>query len=341
MGTENEIVFEDLHGVHEDKPLEVDLDADTKDDGIRRAPADDAADDDTGDDDDGALAAADDDDDSSDDAGDDAAASSDDEDDAYSKKVKARIDRERRQTQKARDEAKYWRDQAEKMAKDTSKRDRDQLAKSIEQAEAQIESTQAELESAIEGGNTKDQVRLTSKLTDLKAEKIQAELRLSDLPEDGNVPPFDGKVTPPSENKQTLAQKWVEDRSDWYQARGFEKYTRMANRLDKEVYRDGFDPDTDEYFEELDRRLKKAAPVLYDDDKDLTPDEDAGKNRNRKKVSPVAGVDTGASSRRSGKGSKVELTEADFANMRRFNLNTNDPEVLKEYARNKAEGVRK
>jgi hypothetical protein len=45
MGQENEIVFEDLHGVNEDDPVTVDLDAATKDDGITRAPAEQAADD--------------------------------------------------------------------------------------------------------------------------------------------------------------------------------------------------------------------------------------------------------------------------------------------------------
>ena len=45
MGQENEIVFEDLHGIVEDESVTVDLDAATKDDGISRAPAVQAADD--------------------------------------------------------------------------------------------------------------------------------------------------------------------------------------------------------------------------------------------------------------------------------------------------------
>jgi hypothetical protein len=52
MAGEHEIVFEDLHGVNEEQPVTVDLDADTKDDGISRAPAEQAADEDDGNDDD-------------------------------------------------------------------------------------------------------------------------------------------------------------------------------------------------------------------------------------------------------------------------------------------------
>lgn len=340
MGIENEIIFEDLHGVQEDKPVQVDLDADANDEGIYRAPADDAVDEDTSDDDALARSRDDDDDESTSDDKRSKGASSDSDDDDYSKKVKARIERERRAKKKAQDEAGYWKEQAEKLARDQSKASRDQLKRAVEQAESGIESVQAELERAIEDGNTKDQVRLTSKLTDLKAEKIQAEVRLSDLPEDGNVPPFDGKVTSPSEKRESLADRWVEDRGDWYGARGFERQTRIANRLDKEVYRDGFDPKTDEYFEELDRRIKAQFPDLYDDDsQDDSPVEKD--TSNRRKQSPVAGVNSQGNQRRSSKSSKVELTEADFENMRRFNLDVNNPEVLKEYARNKVEGDRR
>lgn len=340
MGIENEIIFEDLHGVQEDKPVQVDLDADANDEGIYRAPADDAVDEDTSDDDALARSRDDDDEESASDDKRSKGASSDSDDDDYSKKVKARIERERRAKKKAQDEAGYWKEQAEKLARDQSKASRDQLKRAVEQAESGIESVQAELERAIEDGNTKDQVRLTSKLTDLKAEKIQAEVRLSDLPEDGNVPPFDGKVTSPSEKRESLADRWVEDRGDWYGARGFERQTRIANRLDKEVYRDGFDPKTDEYFEELDRRIKAQFPDLYDDDsQDDSPVEKD--TSNRRKQSPVAGVNSQGNQRRSSKSSKVELTEADFENMRRFNLDVNNPEVLKEYARNKVEGDRR
>jgi len=336
MGQENEIVFEDLHGVNEDQPVTVDLDAGKKDDGISRAPAAQAADVDDADDDSmefeplhSAPKGAE------DDEPEEQAASKASEDDDYSKKVKARIERERRAKQKALDEAGYWKKQAEKLAKDTSERERKSIQSSIEQAVSAIDQVQIDLERAIEDGQTKEQVRLTNKLTDLKADKARAEYSLTDLSDSGNLQPFDGKVSPESTKDSNEADKWINGRSDWYRAAGFERQTRVANRIDKEVYKDGFDPNTPEYFEELDKRIKAQFPDLYDDD--AQNGADSQQPAQRRKPQPVVAPVGGENSRQSNRGSKVELGEADFQNMRRFGLDVNDPKVLKEYARNKQE----
>lgn len=335
---ENEIVFEDLRGVSEERPVTVDLDADTKGDGITRTPAGQAADDDGGNDD--ALKIDDlrsGDDDPLPEVEDKKSASSDSVDGDYSKKVKARIQRATRATKTERDRGDYWENEAKRLAKDSYDRDKSSAEQIIAQADTQIESTQAQLKTAIEDGKTDDQVRLTSLLTDQKAAKIQAGFSLDNLSPDGNVQPFSGKVTTKKSDDPSKADDWMESREDWYGAKGFERQTRLANRLDKEVHNDGYDPDTDEYFEELDRRIKAKQPGLYDDGKDDDDDGAGDKSRGRRR-SPVAGVDRGTDGRKSSRrGNKVELGEEDFANMRRFNLDPNDPEVLKEYARNKQE----
>lgn len=341
---EDQIVFEDLHGGPDDSPVTVDLDAGSKDDGITRTPADEAAD--AGDKDDDAIQfdglrpddnIDDDESGTQDDDADDASKAG--EDDDYSKRVKARIGREQRAKRKAQGEASYWKQQAEKLAKDQYERDKKTLKRDIEQTDSAIEQVQSDLERAIEDGQTKDQVRLTNRLTDLKANRAKAEVSLDNLSEDGNFQPFDDKISPsPDTGKQKEADKWMDERSDWYGAKGFERQTRLANRLDKEVYRDGYDPNTPEYFEELDARIKAKAPELYedldataDDDKDDKDEETTRRGKNI--VTPVGGEHR----QRPGRSSKVELTEEDFATMREFNLDPNDPEVLKEFARNKRE----
>ncbi len=337
MAGENEIVFEDLRGVHEDKPVTVDLDADTKGDGITREPTGQVADDDAGNDDAlklDDLGSADDDALQLD--NDDKGASSDGGDGDYSKKVKARIQRATRATKTERDRGDYWENEAKRLSKDSYDRDKSSAEKIIEQADSQIESTQDQLKTAIEDGKTDDQVRLTSQLTDQKAAKIQAEFSLNNLSPDGNVQPFSGKVTSKKSSDSSKADDWMESREDWYGAKGFERQTRLANRLDKEVFADGYEPSTDEYFEELDRRIKAKEPKLYDDDDDGNDGNDGDKTRGKRRT-PVAGVDRTDNRRSSKRGNKVELGEDDFANMRRFNLDPNDPEVLKEYARNKQE----
>ena len=343
----DDIVFEDLHGSNEDEPITVDLDADTKDDGITRTPADQAADDDAGNDDNiqiDNLRSADDADGQDDDA---SVASSDSEDDEYSKKVQARIKREQRAKRKERDRAdagerraEFWENQAKEIAKDSYERDKTSLKRTVEQADSAYTQVQADLKKAIEDGNTDDQVRLTTRLSDLKADKVLAESRLEDLSPDGNVQPFDDKVTPEGrKSDETLASKWMDDRGDWYGANGFERQTRLANRLDKEVFADGYRPDTPDYFKELDRRIKEKEPKLYEDldaaGDDADRDDDTTDTRRGKNV--VAPVGGNEARRQRTSSSKVELTEDDFATMRQFNLDTNDPEVLKEFARNKRE----
>jgi hypothetical protein len=332
MGQENEIVFEDLHGLNEEQPVEVDLDAATKDDGISLAPTEQVVDDVAVDDDSVEFSGLRDADASPAPLEDDAA-STGSEDDDYSKKVKARIQRATRGEKKAKKEADYWKGQAENLAKQQSVQGKETLENRVEQAKGKIESTLTQLDAAIEGGNTKEQVRLTNDLTDLKAEQIQSEILLGDLSESGNLQPFSDKVTDTSTD-QSLADKWTEERSDWYKRDGFERQTRVANRIDREVFQDGYDPKTPEYFEELDRRMKEKEPTLFDDAAD---DDGTTTKRQRPKRSPVAPIGGADGGRQRSKSSKIKLGEQDFANMRRFGLNPNDPEVLKEYARNKRE----
>lgn len=338
MGTDN-IVFEDLHGVEEHEDVTIDLDADTKDDGIQRTPDDQSADSVVVDDDDIKAGDIVPDNKSGIDAADRGDASSDSGDDEYSKNVKARIERERRAKLKERNRAEYWEQQAKDLAKRQYENEKLGLESTVEQADQGIERTRADLERAIEDGNTKEQVRLTDDLTNWKAKKARAEASLETLSPDGNVQPFDGKISSETQKGVKPADQWIEDRGDWYRQEGFEKATRLANRLDRELFKEGYDPETSEYFEELDRRIKAKMPDLYDEvSADLDADDDTEDTGDRKrKRSPVAPVDGDTSRHRGRRGSKVQLGEADFENMRNFGLDTNDPEVLKEYARNKRE----
>jgi len=344
MGTENEIVFEDLHGMQEKEPVTVDLDADTKDDGIQLSPDAQSADvSDVNDDSqqlDGLRSA--DVDDSVDDSAADKqdskkqTASSDSDDDGYSKKVKARIQRATRATAKEKQRGDYWEEQANRLAKDSHDRDKKAFQRTVEQAGSAITQTQADLKQAIEDGKTDDQVRLTTRLTDLKADKVMAETNLDNLSPDGNVQPFDDRVTPTSRKAtDTETSKWMEDQGDWYKQDGFERQTRLANRLDKEVYADGYDPNTPEYFKELNKRIQEKAPELYDDlDAGAESDTDTERRRGKPVVAPVGGNET---RHQRSSSSKVNLDAEDFATMRQFNLDPNDPEVLREFARNKRE----
>ena len=339
MPKEHEIVFEDLHGAPEQDSAIVDLDADSNETGITRFSDNSERE--------GAVIDLND-DGHDDDAGDDASRrarsgdkdSKDGEDDGYSERVRKRIQREQRATRKAKDDADYWKQQAEQSSQQLQSMRKKNAESAIERIGGQIESIESQMEAAHEAGNTKDVVKLTSQLTDLKAERYKAEADLEDVgsTETGNDSPESGNVRRKPNDQARLVRKWKDGNDDWYGSDGFERQTRVANRIDKEVFDDGYDPGTPEYYEELNARIKAKMPELFDDDTGSETDDNLEPSRrsNRQPVAPVGRSESAETKTRTSS-SRVELNEDDFANMREFGLDPNDPEVLKEYARNKRE----
>lgn len=328
------IVFEDLRGVSDGGGdlgrIEIDLDAETP--GMRRlapkvdkAPADDedpefvvvprkadAGQGDGGEDDD--------------DAGDD---------DKFSRKFQARLEREQRAKRRERQLREATETENVQLKRQLAKSTAAATKDTKESLDRQINAIEQNLEQAIEKADTKLQVRLTSDLTDAKARRIAADYGPAPIPGQDDEP---GTSTTPV--RAQLAQEWKDGHSDWYARSGFERHTRIANRIDKEVHAAGFDPSEEDYFEELDKRLKKAIPDVFDT-VGKTGDDDADSERllprsRDKGRSPVAPAGDGSRTQRQVvQTGKVELNEDDFVSMRKFGLDPNDPAVLKEFAKNR------
>jgi hypothetical protein len=325
-----EFIFDDLNGgtVTDDSALEIDLDAGTP--GVRTA-----------------RIAPDVSPDASDPEFDDLpgdrgpsqsgrAPDSDSQDPGFSKKFNARLERERQAKIRERERA----DAAERRAAQLEARLRETRktghADATKALDTQIASTESELEQALEAGDSKQQVRLTSQLTDLKARRIAAEyVGPDDLDDDpGDV----GGDTSAKPAPNPLVEEFLSGHRDWFKKRGFERYTTLLESLDKEVFAEGFNPADEEYFEELEARLKQKAPEMWDETGELDPTGAAERRREQRagRRSPVApGVGSGRHSAPAASGNKVSLDAEDFANMRRFGLDTRDPATLKEYARSK------
>ena len=323
---QQKIVFQDLHGRVDDEgvDLEVDLDAETP--GIKRTlrASDDQERRTEPEDDDQpsrSTAARRDAEDDLDEAG-----SGDHDDDPAEARQKrnayeARLERERRIKRRERQRAEAA--EARVQALEKQLKQKAPSGPSKEDLDSQITETETAIEKAIEDGDTKSQVRLISKLTTLKGQRIAADI----VPQQRD----DADVQPGSDvrsNRNELVDEWKDRHSHWYGRKGFEKQTARANKIDREVFNDGFDPTEEDYFQELDKRLRKVHAEVFDDDVDTTP-------RRGKERSPVAPAGNGGTARM--RAGKVTLEKEDFDNMRRFKLNVDDPEVVKEYARNKRE----
>jgi hypothetical protein len=115
----------------------------------------------------------------------------------------------------------------------------------------------------------------------------------------------------------------------------------MAQRISKAIFREGYRPDDADYFEELDARLKDKAPKLFTENPDDELEPARGSRRRQRsqdgKRTPVAAADDSSrdGSKRRLNPNRVELGEAEFANMRRFGLDPGNPAHIKEYAANK------
>lgn len=260
-------------------------------------------------------------------------------------KFDARLKREQRAKKRERERVRKLEEENQKLQARLRRSSQTSSAEQIKQLESDIASTEAELEKAIEDGSSaKEQVRLSSRLTDLKAKRIAADYtRDDDDPDD--VGADDGRSTQPSGNP--LTREFLDQHADWYNQPGYEKYTRTLRKLDRAVFAEGFDPRDEDYFEELQERLQQEAPELFDEDGELDVDGieerrealKADRAKDKRGRTTVAPGENGSVSRTPGGdkpvGNKVTLTKEDYATMRKFGLDTKDPAVIKEFARNK------
>lgn len=251
----------------------------------------------------------------------------------------ARLEREKEARKRERERA----DAAERRAAEAEARLKDhrkqESKQTLESLDARVAETEVQLEAAMEREDTKAQVKLTSQLTDLKARRIAMDYV---TPEGDDEP-----TVPVKAEANPHLSRFLSGHDDWYKRPGFERQTRLLYRLDKEVHADGYDPKDPDYFEELNRRLRDKAPEVFDDGEGDDSRTARGRGRDREqdprdtRRSPVMGSDRDVDgrTRTAGRSSRVTLTREDYANMRTYGLDPSDPEVLKEYARNKRQAA--
>ena len=66
---------------------------------------------------------------------------------------------------------------------------------------------------------------------------------------------------------QRQATRWM-DRNQWFRPEGDDEDSEIAKVIDQKLVKEGWNPATEEYWDELDRRLQKRLPHRYTDDYD-------------------------------------------------------------------------
>ena len=90
---------------------------------------------------------------------------------------------------------------------------------------------------------------------------------------------------------QRLAADWMEDNA-WFDPNGDDEDSQIARIIDQKLVKEGWNPNSEDYWVELDKRLQKRLPHRYTDD----TDEREVRTRRPKSVVTSSGRESAASS---------------------------------------------
>jgi len=240
----------------------------------------------------------------------------------YSKGVQARIaklTRKMREAERQRDAATEYAKAVEAKRLEVEKRfekaDADYIKKSETNISTGLEAAQKELSAAIESGDAKGQADAQKRIATLAFEnaKIQQQKEAA-----ANAPAKPSEVQTPqqpvtqSAPNDPMAEAWASE-NPWFgqnRAMTFTAFEIHKDLVDKE----GFDPKSKDYYEEIDRRMRIDFPNKF------------GNTESRKTTEPVQTV---ASAKRSVKPGRktVKLTSSQVAIAKKLGV------PLEEYAK--------
>lgn len=193
----------------------------------------------------------------------------------------------------------------------------------VEKIEGRISAAKAKLKKATESGDADAIVDATDELTDLKADRKVAQLRLADDDEPSRVPQSQSQYSAPAP-----AKEWLDRNGTWFDRPGYEEESLMARAIDRRLVEEGWSPNSPAYYREMNKRIAAKTRIQ--------PQDIGGPARRTTPAPATAAPRSGAPARKG----TITLKAADYQIMRMIGLDPTNKEHLREYARNKAkEGV--
>ena len=240
------------------------------------------------------------------------------QDDDYGPKVQKRIQKLVSQRREAEIQARQIQEQNSQLQKRLERLEQGSQ-KTAEQAFNQRYSqTKAALEQAVEEGDTKAQVAFQEQMADMRAAMRIAEMQRQQSQQRAAASPTVGRAQQAAQNPAPpKAMQWWQA-NNWFNAPGFERETAAARSIDVQLDLEGFDKNSDEYYQTLNSRLQKMFPELSSG---ASPSKARTKSR-----SPVAPTTGGSSSY---KGNRVRMTQEQLRMARELGIN--DEKSLKKY----------
>ena len=195
----------------------------------------------------------------------------------YSQSVKRRIDK---LTRKMR-EAERREQAAIEYAKKVQEQNKNLQATSINTSRERVSSDEASIAStetllntalkqAVEAGDVEKQVEAQQKIAQIAIEKERLRLRKNKLQQqeaqgETQAPTVEEAIDAPAQQPRQpdpKAQEWAAD-NKWFGTDKAMTYTAMS--LHDDLVTEGFDASSDEYYNEIDRRIRKEFPQKFED----------------------------------------------------------------------------
>jgi len=236
------------------------------------------------------------------------------------KKRIAKLTRKWRDAEREKDSAVEYAQSVEHKRKQWESRyaklDSTYLKDSETRAKSQLDAVKGKLAAAIEGGDTAKQVEAQAELSTLTSDvrNIESEkLRREEYTKEPRTPAYGGGTperTPTLPQVDEQAEEWA-TKNSWFGKDRAMTFTAFEHHKDL-VEKEGFDPKSDEYYAEIDKRIKVDFPHKFD-----------RKEGSAKTVQTVASVRRGVKPGRK----SVKLTSSQVQIARKLNV------PLEEYAK--------
>lgn len=247
--------------------------------------------------------------------------SKEEKDKQYSEAVQARLNKMSAQRRQAELQAKKYQEETA-----TLKARLERLENSNSQQQSQrIQSdfdrryalTKEALKKAVEEGDTDAQVSFSEQLADMRAavrvNEMQNQLRQQQQTQSPTVGRAQQAAVNPAPPK---AMGWWQQ-NQWFNAQGYERETAAARAIDVQLDLEGYDKNSDDYYNQLNSRLQKVFPEL------VSSNDQSMKSKSRKIVTPTTGGSTY-------RGNRVRMTQDQLRMARELGIN--DEAGLKKYA---------
>ena len=226
---------------------------------------------------------------------------SEEELESYSSGVRKRIDKLTAKYREAerREEAALQYARSIKAQNDSLQQQQTQLSESYGKEYAgrvstDLEAAKKRYSTAYESGDVEELVKATQDLSRLSVETATLNNEIPALRAGGQIQAAPAPTLPPAPPPDPKAQAWA-SRNDWFGAD--EPMTFSAFAIHKNCIERGYDPTSDIYYQEIDRRIREEFPHKFtSDEMEVEISSPPAKNGGRSSVQRVASASRAAKS---------------------------------------------